>query len=112
LNPISQGLYISALGLLITFLALGILILIMVGLKRLFPYKAEAEEDIAETTIEVQVDESEDEALVAAAIATAIQYFGASGKNSLGANLARGRGAWWATNRISANQGVNILKKN
>ena len=39
MNEIAQGWALSVLGILVTFLSMGVFILIMVVLKRLFPYK-------------------------------------------------------------------------
>jgi sodium pump decarboxylase gamma subunit len=116
LDPILQGLNLSILGLFFTFSALGIFILIMVILKRVYPFKPEAEgneegegagEEGSQPGVEavtISAAGCEDEE-IAAAIAVAIQYFRSRREESLGANLLSGRGRWWATNRLAARQG-------
>lgn len=116
-TSISQGLTISGLGLFITFTALGFFILIMVVLKKLFPYKEEAEET-EEGSVEVSpvagmVESGGDAGDTGeiAAIAAAIAYLRGRAQAQLGSNLESGRGAWWIVNRIAARQAANLLKK-
>ena len=110
MNPILQGLQVSVLGLLITFLALGVFILVMVLLQRFFPGQEEVVEEAAagseETPIVVieTADESEEGAVVAA-IAAALQYGYDTRHSSLGKALAEGKGGWWTTRRSEANLG-------
>jgi sodium pump decarboxylase gamma subunit len=88
LNPIMQGLSISVIGLVLTFLALGLFILIMIVLQKIFPYRPEEEEE--ETgAVEgeeaqpgmVLAEQSEEQAVVAA-IAVAINYWRSQGRAS------------------------------
>ena len=110
MNPIMQGLQVSVLGLLITFLALGVFILVMVLLQRIFPGEEEAvegetaePEDVPVLAIEAS-DESEEGAVVAA-ISAALQYVRASQHSQLGASLAQGKGGWWAARRAESRLG-------
>jgi sodium pump decarboxylase gamma subunit len=106
-----QGLEVSLLGLIITFLALGVFILVMVVLQRIFPPQGEEEGKEPETAEEAPVllsvnsaDESE-EGAVAAAIAAALSYYRSAGRTQLGGSLIEGRGAWWVSRRSEARQG-------
>jgi Na+-transporting methylmalonyl-CoA/oxaloacetate decarboxylase gamma subunit len=92
---IEQGLIISVLGLTLTFLALGLLILIIVVLQRLFsaPTSAPAVESTVFTNKAI---ESDDE--LAAAVAAAVLLMRASarrGASRLGHGLEIGPGRWW-----------------
>lgn len=110
------GLSISISGILITFLALGIFILVMVILQKLFPGKDEAapEEqavtEVPEQPALVKVVEEEDEDLPVI-FATAISHFRSKAQSSLGTSLMEGKSGWWASNRINAQQGLGIRIK-
>jgi sodium pump decarboxylase gamma subunit len=110
MNPIMQGLQVSVLGLLITFLALGVFILVMVLLQRFFPGQEEEIEEAADPAEEIPVltiettDESEEGAVVAA-IAAAVQHIHPSQSSQLGASLAEGKGNWWTARRADAPTG-------
>lgn len=117
-NVISQGLAISGLGLMITFSSLGLFILIMVGLKKVFPYKEEKETGESDDGNEVLVShaavektDGEDDLAVAAAIGVAIAHTLSRSQSKLGNNLEAGRGSWWMVNRMAARQAANLLKK-
>lgn len=110
MNSFVQGLEVSILGLAITFIALGVFILIMIVLQRLFPAQEEkAEQTPAEAeaapVIEAQAEEPGEEAAVVAAIAAAISYLRARSQSSLGSSLQEGRGSWWASRKIEARLG-------
>jgi Na+-transporting methylmalonyl-CoA/oxaloacetate decarboxylase gamma subunit len=106
-ETILQGLQISGLGLFITFLALGVFILIMIGLQRLFPGKEESDE--VEAVIEIQTDEPGEERAIVAAIAAALTYAEEKGQlksnSQLGNTLQEPRGGWWQAGRGRAAQG-------
>jgi sodium pump decarboxylase gamma subunit len=89
-----QGLQVSVLGMGLTFAALGLLILAMMALERLFRIHEEA--DSVEVTAVSPAEEDE----VAVAIAVALNYLHARDRDTsdLGANLKAGRGAWWQNN--------------
>jgi hypothetical protein len=112
-----QGLSISIIGLLITFFALGMFILIMIVLQRIFPPKAEAQEEDEKVELVVQIEmdqessQMDENGAVAAAIVAAVSYFQAANQPTLGANLEGGRGRWWAANRSAASRVSNLRKK-
>ena len=117
MSDMAQGLTISVVGILITFFSLGVFILIMVLLQRIFPAAAkqveEAEEDQAAMQVELDQEGEiigEDQAAVAA-IMVAIKYFQTESQPVLGINLEAGRGRWWTSNRMIARQPV-LMKKN
>jgi sodium pump decarboxylase gamma subunit len=101
LSDIMQGLSISIVGLLITFTALGIFILIMIVLQRIFPPKPqkEEEENGPESVIEIyqrqDTYQADNDQAVIAAISAAISHFQTNKKSNLGANLIGGHGRWW-----------------
>jgi len=112
-----QGLSISIIGLLITFFALGVFILLMIVLQRIFPPKPETQEEAEKVELVVQIEldqapsQMDEAGEVAAAIAAAVSYFQAANQPSLGANLEGGRGRWWAANRSAAGRVSNLRKK-
>jgi sodium pump decarboxylase gamma subunit len=112
LDPIVQGLEISVTGLAVTFSALGIFILVMLVLKRVFREKPENGDEqvieVAETPGETASIVTEDDSEVAAVIATAITYLRAKTMSSLGTSLETGKGSWWVSNRLNAKQGTGI----
>ena len=89
MEPILQGLSISVVGLLITFLSLGLFILVIVILKALFAAKEESKkipELIEKTNIMSSVDEG-----TAAAIAVALQIVQTRRRSQLGKLLLKPR---------------------
>ena len=111
MDPILQGLTISAMGLFITFLALGLLIGVIVLLQRLFPYKPEVEEEQPKAAeAEISLPEASQDDAIAAAIAVAVSYVQSQNQANLGANLGAGRGSWWFSSRIAARQGKVVRK--
>ncbi len=117
-NVINQGLTITVLGLFITFLALGLFILIMIVLQKLFPYKEEKAAGDGEETVEAPiavtmaaVEEGNDDQDAVAAIAVAIAFLRSRYTSKLGSNLETGHGSWWMVNRMAARQAANLLKK-
>jgi sodium pump decarboxylase gamma subunit len=104
LNEISQGVAISISGLAITFLALGVFILVMLLLQRFFPPKPETEEGEEEdngVVAAIETTAADDDGEITAAIAVAINYFRSLSQSKLGGSLEEGRGAWWTSNRIA-----------
>ncbi len=112
MNIYLQGLMISLIGMLTTFLVLGVFILIMIGLQKLFPAKPEAEDSedgAAEAEIADQTAaENGDDLAVIAAIAAALASL--RNQSNLGNTLFEGRGNWWITRRGLSNQ-TNITKR-
>jgi len=90
---IQQGLLISLLGLALTFVALGILILTIVVLKRLFNPSPAAKREGQPGAMAIGEDEGE----LAAAIAAAVLLLRTRQKlsSSLGNVLEAGPGRWW-----------------
>jgi Na+-transporting methylmalonyl-CoA/oxaloacetate decarboxylase gamma subunit len=110
-QALMQGLSISISGMLITFLSLGVFILIMLGLQRIFPpHPEEGEKDDGKNEPEPcePMDTSEEE--IAVAVATAIQYLRSEGKLSLGKSLENGPGPLWTSRRISS--ATSIIRSN
>lgn len=107
MTPFSQGLEVSLLGLGITFLALGVFILIMVVLQKFFPGKEEAAEEqpAEEAVVAVEIADASEEGAIIAAIAAAVAYARRSGRGRLGETLAQARGNWWAARRMEAGEG-------
>ena len=95
MTDFQTGLLISAVGLLVTFTALGIFIGVMVLLQKLFPVK----EEKAETTVEqdkpvetyTEVESGVEE--IAAALA-AVSYLRSQRAGQLGATLLSGPGPY------------------
>ncbi len=86
-----QGLEISVLGMGLTFAALGLLILAMVLLERLF--REGDEEKVGSTAVSLPPEPIEEE--IAAAIAAAITHWQAEETAVLGANLQKPHSPWW-----------------
>ena len=100
-NIILEGLSISLTAMLLTFLSLGLFILVMVVLKRLFPSKPEstgADVEVVSRALAENTDPcgpTEEEGAVVAAIAATVSYMRAQAQAGLGDNLKQGRGGWW-----------------
>ncbi len=116
MNVYLQGLSISIMGILITFFALGIFILIMIVLQRIFPPQNEEEvaevepENVGESVI-VRMEDEQTEGAVVAAIAAALSYFKAQEKSaSLGDALREGHSSWWVSRRAEANTVKNVKR--
>jgi Na+-transporting methylmalonyl-CoA/oxaloacetate decarboxylase gamma subunit len=110
MNNMAQGLEVSLLGLSVTFLALGVFILIMVVLQRLFPGKSEetgieAQEQDVETAEVAEMAADEGEGEVIAAIAVALNFLISQNQANLGASLEKGRSGWWVSRRSEARTG-------
>lgn len=97
MDTIQTGLIVSAVGLLVTFTALGVFIGVIVLLQKLFPPKKEAEEStevqpvaaIAEASSETK---ESDETLVAVLAAAA--YLRSRRSGQLGSSLMAGPGPY------------------
>ncbi|MCE1253608.1 MAG: OadG family protein [Anaerolineae bacterium] len=108
-----QGLTISISGLLITFISLGLFILIISGLQMFFPAQPKSPSRPAEdqNLIETRYDEKINEANldeVAAAIGFALTYWRAQQVNTLGQELHKGPGPYWRIGQI--NKGHQQIK--
>ena len=98
-NLVWQGLTLTVLGMGLTFAALGILILAMIVLERLFrtrrliPNKPPSSEKPAAGTLARDTEDEE----IAAAIVIALAHFRSLDicRSGLGSALEAGPGAWW-----------------
>ncbi|MFQ5595279.1 MAG: OadG family protein [Anaerolineae bacterium] len=92
-----QGLGLSVMGMGLTFAALGLIIVVMVVLQRLFsPQPTSYEPEMGETLLfSPPAHGPEDE--IVAAIAAGLAHFGALsiGGAALGSALEAQRGRWW-----------------
>jgi Na+-transporting methylmalonyl-CoA/oxaloacetate decarboxylase gamma subunit len=96
-NSIQAGLIVSAIGLIVTFTALGIFIGVIVLLQKLFPPKPEVVESVKAQPIVALTDASpenndSDEALVAVLAAAA--YLRSRRSDQLGSALLAGPGRY------------------
>lgn len=97
MDNIQTGLMVSAIGLIVTFSALGVFIGVIVLLQKLFPPKPEAEESAEEQPVAVMSEASKesddsDEALVAVLAAAA--YLRSRRSGQLGSTLLAGPGPY------------------
>jgi hypothetical protein len=91
-NELGQGLTLSLVGILITFAALGTLILLALFLKKVFPPRVEVK---AGGSLEVDGREALKAQAAAAGVAALLERKKASGKGDLGRLLERPVGNWW-----------------
>jgi hypothetical protein len=111
LNVFSQGLALSGIGILITFSSIGLLILIILGLKSIFPGEVRKKEsptlDPSQTSEELSVRERMRKAAAAAAVVELFQQKRESQSSTLGKTLERPPGNWWrnALNRNQSKEG-------
>ena len=99
MNPILQRLNLTALGQTLTFAALGLFILVIVVLERVFrarpliPEEHEPREASIDSTLPQDTENEE----VAAAITIALSHLRSLDicRSGLGSTLEAGRGAWW-----------------
>ena len=115
-NVIVQGLIISVIGIGLTFLALGILILVMILLDRLFSDKKEGDsaetEPVEKTAVGPPARNTVDEEIVAAiAVALAQVRSLESREGGLGATLEEAPSGWWQTGRAQQSP-ANALRIN
>ena len=101
MTEFGQGLYLSGIGILITFSSLGILILVIFSLKLIFPEKRPARDSTAKSNQEDPNREALRKQAAAAGVAALLMH---SGKRSsgLGKLLESPPGSWWGRglNRI------------
>jgi Na+-transporting methylmalonyl-CoA/oxaloacetate decarboxylase gamma subunit len=102
-TPFLEGVILSITGLLLTFVAQGLFILVMLGLKWLIPAKTAKIPDQDDLVAfeaagkDTQEEERSANTEVFAAIGVAIQVLKSRRTQSkqLGARLEAGRGPWW-----------------
>ena len=92
MNEIGQGLLLSGIGILITFSALGILIILILTLKVFFPQK---HSEIEGYRFKIDDRESLKEQAAAVAVAALLDQQKGSRKSSLGSVLEDPTGNWW-----------------
>ena len=99
MTDFQTGLLVSAIGMSVTFLALGIFIGVIVLLQKLFPPKPESAEDEGEGSEEtvVMAVESESGAEEIAAAIAAVTYLRSRRSGQLGASLLSGPGLYRTT---------------
>jgi Na+-transporting methylmalonyl-CoA/oxaloacetate decarboxylase gamma subunit len=98
-TDIQIGLVVSVVGLSITFLALAVFIGVIVILQKLFPVKAENEEEDEGTTISIDansINQDEINETLVAALSAAV-YLRYRGSGQLGASLLTGPGPYWTS---------------
>ena len=99
MNELGQGLSLSGIGILITFSALGILILLILILKALFPVKDDdLEESHQDETPPSGTDPDREELrkrAAAAGVAVLLSNKSISRKGGLGSELETPVGKWW-----------------
>ena len=98
-----QGLWISIIGMIILFMAMGLLCVLMILLDRLTRGRAHAaSQEEAAVTTDTAAPEPVKTDEIAAAIAVSIAYLRSQdrGKSSLGSTLDTGVGPWWRPGRV------------
>lgn len=91
----TQGLIVSAVGLVVTFAALGLLIGLMVLLVRLFPTKMPAAETAVPPVAQTTHPSEPDKAALVAAIAAALALAQRTQNQQLGHGLEADHSPWW-----------------
>jgi len=107
LTPFTQGLYVSAVGIVVLFITATIFYFLLVGLQRLFPEKEERPEPVEPASRVVAAAETSlpDEE-IAAVIAIAIQNSRRLTESGLGTALQQGRSGWWSAHLLAAREGT------
>ncbi|MCL4562821.1 MAG: OadG family protein [Chloroflexi bacterium] len=106
MSEFTQGLMVSLWGLASTFIAIGLLVVVIILIDKAFPEKAEEEkEEVPElsTSILCETEPPVSEAEIAAVIAAAIYALRETEPVSadLGRALEAGHGPWWAMHQTS-----------
>jgi sodium pump decarboxylase gamma subunit len=94
-----QGLTISLIGMGLTFLALGLLILAMILLERFFREEEPVEEAVPQEEISVSAQAETEAEEIAVAIATALAYWRSVSQSGLGTTLEAEPSPWWVMGR-------------
>jgi sodium pump decarboxylase gamma subunit len=104
LNNLWQGLSLSVMGMGLTFAALGLLILTMILLQRIFRPRrlASGEREAEETAVVSTLGRDTQDEEIAAAISVALAHLRSLdlGRSGLGTGLEAGHGAWWTTGHV------------
>ena len=100
LEVLWQGLLISLMGISLTFLALGLLIVVMILLERFTRPKTQPQVDKVALDTDTPTRNTADEEIVAAiAVAVARMRSATVQSADLGVTLEAGPGAWWTSGR-------------
>ena len=94
MNEIGQGITLSGIGILVTFSALGILIILILLLKLFFPAD-QSEIDGYSSRFKINDRDSLKEQAAAVAVAALLDQEGGSRKSNLGSVLEEPMGNWW-----------------
>jgi sodium pump decarboxylase gamma subunit len=98
-----QGVVLLVVGMAILFAAMGVLILVMVVLERVFRSRPQAlsEQESEEKALKSRSRRDTEDEEVVAAIAAALAHLRSldMGRSGLGRALEVGRGSWWAMGR-------------
>ncbi len=112
MTPFVQGLYVSAVGIVVLFITAAIFYFLLIGLQKLFPGKEgeiiQAVESIPEAVAATETSFEDEE--IAAVIATAIQNAHRLTLSGLGTALQEGRGSWWSANLLAAREEIRMKK--
>jgi sodium pump decarboxylase gamma subunit len=105
LGDIAQGLTLSIIGMTVTFATLGLLILTIVVLGRLFrtrPLASDKKEEPHEREVVSSLARDTEEEEVVAAIAVALAHLHSIdiSRSGLGVTLESGRGPWWVKSQV------------
>lgn len=105
MGDIAQGLTLSIIGMTVTFAALGLLILTIVVLGRLFrtrPLASDKKEDFQEREVVSTLARDTEEEEIVAAIAVALAHVHSVNisQSGLGVTLESGRGPWWVKSQF------------
>ena len=94
MSEIGQGITLSGIGILVTFSALAILIILIVLLKLFFP-ASQTEIDGYSSRFKIDDRDSLKEQAAAVAVAALLDQEGGSRKSNLGSVLEEPMGNWW-----------------
>ncbi len=104
MSPTVEGLGLSLMGITVTFVALGLLVLVMVVLEHLFRDRSfmPKEEELEDRAIGsiLARDTSEEEVVAAIAVALAHLHSLDLSRSGLGTTLESGPGSWWVMGKI------------
>ena len=110
MTPFVQGLYVSAVGIVVLFITASIFYLIIVGLQKLFREKKKPGNEIVQAEVHAVEETGAEEEAIAAVIAIAIQNARRGPRGELGKCLLEGRGSWWSSNLLAARENTPLKK--
>jgi sodium pump decarboxylase gamma subunit len=113
-GEIVQGLEISLIGIVVIFLTMGILVLVIALLERLFRERPqEPQPKLTEpATSPVEALQSDEDERVVVAIAAALTHLRSLGmaRSGLGDDLASGPSTWWLIGQVKDTQ-VGLIER-